>query len=671
MKTPFMRKWLPTAVGLLALGPASARAAPDTFALGSGRDGALAVSTSGTVINAYAPLAVDVARKATSLLVGDCLGSPCFAAGDLVLVYQGTGLSTAPVSGDPAPLDLGTSQVGRWEFARLSEVTASTLRLTAPLVQDYPAEGTQVIRVPEYTTVSIAAGQSLVATPWNGSAGGVVAFLATGEVNNEGTISADGAGFRGGQYVADTSGARGCTELDEGAPQGAQKGEGLAGAGRYGATQSGRGNVANGAGGANCFRSGGGGGGNAGSGGQGGRSDTASDSGRDAGGLGGAAVSAPLLTHLLFGGGGGAGHGSSASGSGGGTGGGAVFLRASQLLGSGTLSASGGSVGTVTEGGSGGGAGGALYVRIVRSAGCGAASASGGIGSTSSSARVGPGGGGGSGQVLFQAAPGAGCTIIATGAASGGQLVPADGAYGAQAGQSSTPSQLNYGFIIPVPPTVVTPPDGTITNNVRPAITGTSTLYPQRTEPNTEVILYIDGEEVGRVMSDAAGDYAFDLPQDLAEGPHTVRAAAAVDAVQSLDSAPNNLIVDITPPETLVLSGPKGAVQERNPRFEFGSNEGEVTYTCSLDGEEFVPCPPSGVFEDLPDGPHTVRVRARDRAGNEDDSPASWSFTVAVADRALIGDGLGCSATGRNTSILWLSLGLLAVGLNRRRLGGP
>ena len=665
-----MRKWLPTAVGLLALGPASARAEPDTFGLGSGRDGALAVSASGTVINAYAPLAASAVRKATSLQVGACLGSTCFAAGDLVLVYQGTGLSPAPVSGDPAPLDLRNSQVGRWEFARLAEVTPSVLRLTAPLVQDYEADGTQVIRVPEYTTVTIPVGQSLTAAPWNGSAGGVVAFLANGEVNNEGAISADSAGFRGGQYVANDATARGCLDLDENAPRGAQKGEGLAGAGRYGATQNGRGNVANGAGGAICFRSGGGGGGNGGSGGQGGRSDAASDSGRDVGGLGGAAVSAPSLTHLLFGGGGGAGHGTSVSGSGGGAGGGAVFLRASQLSGSGTLGASGGSIGTVTEGGSGGGAGGALYVRIVRSAGCGAASVSGGIGSTTSSARVGPGGGGGGGQVLFQATPGSRCDLISQGAASGGQLIPADGAYGAQAGQSSTPSQLAYGFIIPTPPTVTTPPDGTITNNVRPPITGTSTLYPQRTEPNTEVILYIDGEEVGRVMSDAAGDYAFDLPQDLAEGNHTVRAATVVDAVQSLDSAPNTLLVDITPPETLVLSGPKGPIQDRNPRFEFGSNEEGVTYTCSLDGAEFGPCPPSGVFTDLPDGPHTVRVRARDRAGNEDDSPVSWPFIVAVADRALIGDGIGCSAPGRDTSLLWLSLGVLAVGLNRRRLGG-
>ncbi|WNG21912.1 hypothetical protein F0U63_09625 [Cystobacter fuscus] len=661
-----MRKWLP-AVGLLALGPLLARAEPDTFGLGSGRDGALTVTGSNTVINAYAPLTAPAARKATSLEVGACLADTCFAQGDLVLVYQVTGLSPAPASGDPGPVDVNTSWAGRWEFARLAEVTPSTLRLTAPLVQDYPANLSQVIRVPEYTTVTVSASGSLTAARWNGSVGGVVAFLATDEVNNQGSISARNSGFRGGQYVVSPPGTQGCIELDEGVPNGAQKGEGLAGRGRYGPAQTGWGNVANGAGGGICFRSGGGGGGNGGSGGQGGRSDAA-DGGRDVGGKGGAAVSAPLLTRLLFGGGGGAGHGISSFAGSGGAGGGAVFLRARQLLGGGVLDASGGLGGATHESGGGGGAGGALYVRIVRSAACGMAAVTGGIGGTSVSLRVGPGGGGGAGQALFQSEPGASCELLSTGASPGVQKDPSDGFYGARAGVNSRPTRLAYGFIIPAPPVVVTPPNGTSTNNVRPRITGTSAIYPQRAPPNTEILLLIDGAEVGRVLSDASGSFSFELPQDLAEGSHTVRAAAAVDAVQSLDSTPNTFLVDITPPDTFVVSGPQGIIHDHNPRFEFGSNEETVTYTCSLDGGAFNPCPASGIFTDVPDGSHTVRVRSRDRAGNEDDSPASWHFRVAVADRALLGEGFGCSAPGRDTSMLWLGLGALAVGLRRRQL---
>ncbi|MBM7114811.1 adventurous gliding motility protein AgmC [Archangium primigenium] len=667
MRTPFTRKGLPL-VGLLVLGSTGASAGPDTVGVGSGRNGALTVSANGTLVNAYAPLTAPVARKALALPVGPCVGNvsgACFAEGDLVLVFQTTGLTPPPVSGDRAALELSASAVGRWEFARVTAVTPTSLGLSVPLVRDYPVAGTQVIRVPEYTTVTVAAGASITASPWNGGLGGVVALLATGTVENQGTISADIAGFRGGQYVAKDLSARGCSGLDEGAAGGAQKGEGLAGPDRYGSTQTGRGNVANGAGGAVCFRSGGGGGGNGGEGGQGGRTD-ATDGSRDVGGLGGAALVADPLTQLLLGGGGGAGHGTSASGVGGGVGGGAVFLRATQLTGPGSLSASGGSGGTVQDGGSGGGAGGALYVRIVRTAGCGISNASGGIGSTSSSPRVGPGGGGGGGRVLFQSEAGATCDLLSTGASSGGQQVPADGSYGAQAGSSSTPTQYTYGFIIPEAPVVTAPASGLYTNNPRPRITGSAPVYPQRAPALTEVILLIDGEEVGRVTTAADGSFSFDLPQDLAEGAHTVRAVTAVDAVQSLESNATPFIVDITPPETQV-SGPRGAIQDRNPRVEYGANEEGVTYTCSLDGGEFVPCPADGVFADLPDGPHSVQVRARDRAGNEDPRGATLNFIVAVADRALLGDGLGCSATGGGGALFGFGLSALTLALRRRR----
>jgi len=673
MRTPFTRKWLPAAMGVLALGSASARAAPDTFGVGDGHNGTLTVpSGSAIIINAYAPVTGPLARNATSISVGACVGDPCFNDGDLVLVYQATGLVPAPASGATAPVDLTNGPVGRWELARLKSVTpvgtSATLELTAPLVHDFAANVTQVIRVPEYTSVSVPAGRSITAAPWNGSAGGVVAFLAQNEVNNQGTITVDGLGFRGGQYVAGDAALRTCTELDEIAPHGSQKGEGIGGAARYGSTQTGRGNVANGAGGAVCFRSGGGGGGNGGVGGQGGRSDGALDAGRNVGGLGGAALNLPVLTHLMFGGGGGAGHGTVLGGAAG-AGGGVVFLRASQLSGSGTISASGGSVGTFTEGGSGGGAGGSIYARVVRSAVCGVAVASGGIGSTSShpAGRVGPGGGGGAGQVLFQAASGGFCALVAEGAAPGGQLIPAEGAYGATKGNSSTPSEKKYGFIIPVPPSVTTPATGLITNNVRPRITGTARVYAEAA-PNTEVILYLDGVELGRVMSDDKGNYSFDLPRDLAESEHKVEAAIVVDAAQSPNGTPNTFLVDITPPIT-TISGPTGAIRERNPQFEFGANEEGVTYTCSLDGTEFGPCPANGVFPELADGTHVLQVRAQDRAGNVGE-PTTQNIRITVADLALLGDGVGCSSAGRDTSLLLFSLGALAVGLRRRRHGG-
>ena len=57
----------------------------------------------------------------------------------------------------------------------------ATAALVAPLDHApsaaFSASGAQVISVPEFTTVSVPAGTSVSATPWDGAVGGVVAFL--------------------------------------------------------------------------------------------------------------------------------------------------------------------------------------------------------------------------------------------------------------------------------------------------------------------------------------------------------------------------------------------------------------------------------------------------------------------------------------------------------------
>ena len=316
MRNPFMKKWLAAALCVLALGSTAALAEPDSFGLGTGRNGVLSVTVSSPPINSYAQVTGPLAPGDTDVTVGTCLGAAaCFAAGDLIMVLQTTGLlpsSPKAVSGNPGPIDLNeedAKEVGRWEFARLAAVSGTTLTLTAPLVYSYAANVTQVIRVPEYTSVTLTGTGRITALPWNGSVGGVIAFLATGTVSNAGQINANATGLRGGQYIDDDSTTAGCSALDEAAPLGAQKGEGIVNV-RYGSTHTGRGNVTNGAGGGLCYKSGGGGGGNYGAGGVGGRSDGSTDGARLVGGLGGTALVYSMLDHLTLGCGGGAGHGS-------------------------------------------------------------------------------------------------------------------------------------------------------------------------------------------------------------------------------------------------------------------------------------------------------------------------------------------------------------------------
>jgi uncharacterized protein (TIGR03382 family) len=659
-----MKKWLTVALCMLALVSTAALAGPDSFGLGSGRDGALTVSTSNLVINSYAQVTAPLARGATSIPVGACAGaSDCFKAGDLVMVLQATGLTPGPGSGAPEPIDLGSSPVGRWELARLASVSGMTLSLTTPLVNAYAADVTQVIRVPEYTDVTVNLGRSIGAAPWNGSTGGVIAFLATGTVNNSGDIDASGAGFRGGQYVNDPNVTPGCSGLDEPAPQGGRKGEGIV-AMRYGPTHTGRGNVANGAGGGVCFKSGGGGGGNAGAGGMGGRSAGTADGARAVGGLGGAELSYSLLDRLTFGGGGGAGQGSGGTGVLGGSGGGAIFIRANLLAGPGSIVATGSSGGTSTsDGASGGGAGGSIYLRFAGTASCGSVTANGGVGGTVNSTRVGPGGGGGGGRVLFQSAGGS-CPVSVIGATAGVQQDPsAPGStfYGAESGHNGGSTTVPGGFTVPPVPTVITPAHGSITSERRPEIRG-------KAQPNTTVVIYLDGVEIGRTRSDSNGNYALTPPMDLEDRSYTVDAATELEGVQSPRSPSNTFTVETL--DTTLVSTPPATTVSRDATFEFTSPEAGVTFECSLDGAEFTPCPSPVTFTNLPDGEHTLQVRGRDPAGNVDPTPAVYTWTVGRGGVAFLGDGLGCSASGGEASWVLMGLGALATLRRRRRRGG-
>ena len=60
--------------------------------------------------------------------------------------------------------------------------------------------GAQVIRVPQYTTLTVSTGASIVAPAWDGTTGGIVAMTARDGVTLSGTgkIDVSGLGFRGG-----------------------------------------------------------------------------------------------------------------------------------------------------------------------------------------------------------------------------------------------------------------------------------------------------------------------------------------------------------------------------------------------------------------------------------------------------------------------------------------
>ncbi|WP_257457482.1 adventurous gliding motility protein AgmC [Archangium lipolyticum] len=642
-----MKNWLAAVLCVLALGSTAALAEPDSFGLGTGRDGAHTVTANGPV-NSYAQVKMPLLKGDDTIEVGVCTGAPrCFQEGDLVMVLQTTGIrSDAPeaASGYAGPIvinDPTKFQVGLWELARLKSVTGTTLELTAPLIRDYPSNVTQVIRVPEYTDLVIPTGLNLSAQDWDGTSGGVIAFLATGTITNEGTITANRSGFRGGLPTVDTATNTSCSGLDEPSTRGAQKGEGLD-ITRYEPTKStGLGNVTNGGGGGVCKWSGGGGGGNGGAGGRGGSS---SDGKRPVGGQGGAALQYDGLYRLTFGGGGGAGHGPSGTGQRGGSGGGAIFIRAGALAGTaGAITASGGASNlSESDAGSGGGAGGSIYLRLAGPAECASTRANGGIGGNSNSDFRGPGGGGGGGRILFQASTDA-CIRSVSGVSSGTQSDDFDPQYGARSGSPGIAERLIGVFVVPPVPSVTEPAHGLSTRNVRPDIRGKVPVNPSGPIPDVtalRVLIIIDGVYVDtseyRVTPYANGDFLLPMPRNLSEGRHTIEAVTEYQGVQSARSTVNTFTVDTTPPgkPTVLVPATGSSTQETQPEIS-GTAEPGSKVTVIIDGKDYGPVTADvdGKWTYTPTTPlsetsHTVEARATDEAGNIGPVSDTTTFTV-------------------------------------------
>jgi LPXTG-site transpeptidase (sortase) family protein len=370
------------------------------------------------IVNSYYPATASAAGGATAISLGPAIaaGAQPIAIGDLLLVIQ---MQDADIDGTNG-ITYGDGATGRgsialrstglYEFVSATNavpVGGGTVNIAGTgggggLVNPYdfsvvvtPTNGVrtfQVIRVPQYSSATLAAG--LTAAPWDGAthAGGILAIDVAGGLNLNGqTISVNQLGFKGGLGVIQTGGVGGTgTDYVVASQIGyhGYKGEGVAGTPHFlydaigGAAVAGaadgyptgdaaRGAPGNAGGGGtdsdpavNDENAGGGGGANGGQGGMGGNTWVGVTGNQPVGGLGGAAFPASA-GGIILGGGGGAGDRNNSTGfaSSGGTGGGIVMIRAGSVTGAGTITANGGiGVTPLNDGGGGGGAGGSVVV---------------------------------------------------------------------------------------------------------------------------------------------------------------------------------------------------------------------------------------------------------------------------------------------------------------------
>jgi hypothetical protein len=94
------------------------------------------------------------------------------------------------------------------------------------------------------------------------------------------------------------------------------------------------------------------------------------------------------------------------------------------------------------------------------------------------------------------------------------------------------------------------------------------------------------------------------------------------------------VIGDKTAPETTITSGPAASTTSTTAAFTFtgddGAGTGVASFQCSLDGAAFTPCTTPVNYSGLAVASHTFAVRAVDRAGNIDPTPATYTWNAAL-----------------------------------------
>ncbi len=127
----------------------------------------------------------------------------------------------------------------------------------------------------------------------------------------------------------------------------------------------------------------------------------------------------------------------------------------------------------------------------------------------------------------------------------------------------------------------------------------------------------------------------------IAEGSHTFRVKGKDLAGNEEDPpAEWTWIVDLTAPDTQIISGPPALTNQRSATFEFSCSEPNCRFFCQLDDQGWIPCFPPVIYDSLSDSEHTFQVYSIDQAGNVDNSPAIYLWRVdAEPPETTITDG--------------------------------
>jgi hypothetical protein len=136
--------------------------------------------------------------------------------------------------------------------------------------------------------------------------------------------------------------------------------------------------------------------------------------------------------------------------------------------------------------------------------------------------------------------------------------------------------------------------------------------------------------------------------RSLGNGNHAFL-VRAIDAVGNGDDTPAEHLwtIDTVAPDTTLVERPPTADNSVMVTFGFRSSESNVSFDCALDNGGYMPCLSGATFGPVGDGTHSFAVRARDRAGNIDSSPAIYAWTVdtSTPDTQLLSGPTGATSS--------------------------
>ncbi|WP_257446686.1 Ig-like domain-containing protein [Archangium lipolyticum] len=197
------------------------------------------------------------------------------------------------------------------------------------------------------------------------------------------------------------------------------------------------------------------------------------------------------------------------------------------------------------------------------------------------------------------------------------------------AGNTSRPSAartFTVDTLAPEAPVITSPGVGALVNTGTPSVSGTA-------EPSSIVALSVDGMAVGQVSASTTGAWSFTFTTRLSDGSHTVTATARDGAGNTSPASDARFFtVDTQAPAVPVVMEPTiGArLRTRTPTLE-GTAEAGSRVSVMLDSGTVLSthANASGVWslttEALSEGPHEVKARATDAAGN----PSAWSTVIS------------------------------------------